>query len=241
MAGERKAAGGANAIPRLEAARGPSEADALAFLLRTVNPRVDAEAVAGRLLERFGHLSDVFDAPAELLAAVPGVSARMAGLIAVFPALFRLYIESKQTVRERITDTQMAFHAVQSKFFSRRTEIVVLLILDSKGYLKYMDVVNEGSVRGVPLYIRELVRLCLLYDADTIYLAHNHPSGNCTPSGRDIKSTNEIDTVLHGIGVHLADHFIFADDDYVSMRASGILQKLRNDRIMQKNAAERKP
>ena len=106
MAGERKAAGGANAIPRLEAARGPSEADALAFLLRTVNPRVDAEAVAGRLLERFGHLSDVFDAPAELL--------------------------------------------------------------DSKGYLKYMDVVNEGSVRGVPLYIRELVRLCLLYDADTI-------------------------------------------------------------------------
>ena len=101
-----------------------------------------------------------------------------------FPALFRLYIESKQTVRERITDTQMAFHAVQSKFFGRRTEIVVLLILDSKGYLKYMDVVNEGSVRGVPLYIRELVRLCLLYDADTIYLAHNHPSGNCTPSGR---------------------------------------------------------
>ena len=49
----------------------------------------------------------------------------------------------------------MAFHAVQSKFFGRRTEIVVLLILDSKGYLKYMDVVNEGSVRGVPLYIRE--------------------------------------------------------------------------------------
>ena len=47
--------------------------------------------------------------------------------------------------------------------------------------------------------------------------------------------------MLHGIGVHLADHFIFADNDYVSMRASGILQKLRNDRIMQKNAAERKP
>ena len=97
MAGERKAAGGANAIPRLEAARGPSEADALAFLLRTVNPRVDAEAVAGRLLERFGHLSDVFVAPAGLLAAVPGVRARSAGLFAAFPALVRLFSGAKRS------------------------------------------------------------------------------------------------------------------------------------------------
>ena len=60
-------------------------------------------------------------------------------------------------------------------------------------------------------------------------------------SGAEAIRADCVFPVLHGIGVHLADHFIFADDDYVSMRASGILQKLRNDRIMQKNAAERKP
>ena len=101
----------------------------------------------------------------------------------------------------------------------------MLLILDSKGYLKYMGIVNEGSVHGVPIYIRQIARLCLLYDADAVYLAHNHPSGNCTPSRQDIQTTKEIELALSGIDVILSDHFIFTDEDYLSMRATGVLQK----------------
>ena len=129
----------------------------------------------------------------------------------------------------QIFDTKTAFAAVQNKFFGRKTEIVVLLILDSKGYLKYMGIVNEGSVHGVPIYIRQIARLCLLYDADAVYLAHNHPSGNCTPSRQDIQTTKEIELALSGIDVILSDHFIFTDEDYLSMRATGVLQKLRHD------------
>ena len=128
-----------------------------------------------------------------------------------------------------ITMNAEAFAAVQNKFFGRKTEIVVLLILDSKGYLKYMGIVNEGSVHGVPIYIRQIARLCLLYDADAVYLAHNHPSGNCTPSRQDIQTTKEIELALSGIDVILSDHFIFTDEDYLSMRATGVLQKLRHD------------
>ena len=105
----------------------------------------------------------------------------------------------------------------------------MLLILDSKGYLKYMGIVNEGSVHGVPIYIRQIARLCLLYDADAVYLAHNHPSGNCTPSRQDIQTTKEIELALSSIDVILSDHFIFTDEDYLSMRATGVLQKLRHD------------
>ncbi len=231
---ERKRDGKSSAVSALKAERGLSEQETLAFLLRTVNPKIDAETVARRLLERFERLADIFEAPEQVLRREPELDGKTAALLAAFPDIFRVYLESKHSIRARITDTGVAFHTVRSKFFGQKREIVVLLILDSKGYLKYMDVINEGSVRGVPLYIRELLALCLAYDADTVYLAHNHPSGNCTPSTRDIQSTKEIDMVLESVGIHLADHFIFTDEDYVSMRASGILQKQRNDWMMQK-------
>lgn len=234
MEDEKRQGSRRKTAPWLDAQREAAERRALEQILRAVNPRADTEAAVEGLLGRFERIADVFDAPEELLRGLPEIDARTARLLSAFPDLFRVYVESKQQVRERITDTQIAFHAVQSKFFGRRREILVLLILDSKEYLKFMDVINEGSVRSVPLYMRELLRLCILYDADTVYLAHNHPSGNCTPSAPDIRATREIDEVLSSISVNLADHFIFTDDDYVSMRASGILQKQRHDRMMQK-------
>lgn len=218
-----------NTLLKLNTTGTLSEAETLAFVLRLINPKADADKIAAALLMRFDRLADVFDAPAELLLDTPGVDARTASALAAYPDIFRAYLESKNLKRERIIDTQSAFNAVQGKFFGRKVEIVVLIILDSKGYLKYMGVVNEGSVRGVPLYIREIIRLCLLYDADTVYIAHNHPSGNCTPSKQDTKATKEIELALSSIDVILSDHFIFTDDDYLSMRASGMLQALRGE------------
>lgn len=229
MAGTRKRAAEADAFLKLNTAANPSEAETLVFALRLINPRIDAVKTAASLLMRFGRLSDVFDAPPEVLIDTPGVDSRTASALSAYPDLFRAYMESKSLTRERIVDTQSAFNAVRSKFFGRKTEIVVLLILDGKGYLKYMGIVTEGSVHGVPVYIREIVRLCILYGADAVYLAHNHPSGNCTPSRQDIASTKEIELALSSIDVILSDHFIFTDEDYISMRAAGTLQKLRND------------
>ena len=229
MAGARKRAPEADAFLKLNTTANPSEAEVLTFALRLIDPRADASALAAVLLDRFGRLADVFDTPPEILIGVPGVNHRIASALASYPDLFRAYMESKSQTRERIVDTQSAFNAVQHKFFGRKTEIVVLLILDGKGFLNYMGIVNEGSVHGVPIYVREIMRLCLLYGADAVYLAHNHPSGNCAPSKQDITATKEIEIALSSIDVILSDHFIFTDEDFVSMRAAGTLQKLRQD------------
>lgn len=133
----------------------------MTFALHLLDPSCPAQTTAAALLERHGKLSDVFDTPAQILAECPGVGPRFASALAAYPDLFRAYMESKNQARTRIVDTKTAFAAVQNKFFGRKTEIVVLLILDSKGYLKYMGIVNEGSVHGVPIYIRQIARLCL--------------------------------------------------------------------------------
>lgn len=138
---------------KLNTTNNPTELDVLTFALRLLDPACPAQTTAAALLERHGKLSDVFDTPAQILAECPGVSPRLASALAAYPDLFRAYMESKNQARTRIVDTKTAFAAVQNKFFGRKTEIVVLLILDSKGYLKYMGIVNEGSVHGVPIYI----------------------------------------------------------------------------------------
>lgn len=216
-------------IPRMPAGANPTEREVLCFILRVLRADTKEESLADALLGRFETLAGVLDAPAEILLETPGMDARVAGALCAYPDIFRAYTESKQLVRTRIVDTACAFEAVRRKFLGRKTEIVVLLLLDSKGYLQYIGVVSEGSVRGVPVYIRDIVRLCLLYGADAVYLAHNHPSGNCAPSKQDITATKEIELALSSIDVVLSDHFIFTDEDFLSLRATGVLQRLRHD------------
>lgn len=123
---------------KLNTTSNPTELDILTFALHLLDPSCPAQTTAAALLERHGKLSDVFDTPAQILAECPGVGPRLASALAAYPDLFRAYMESKNQARTRIVDTKTAFAAVQNKFFGRKTEIVVLLILDSKGYLKYM-------------------------------------------------------------------------------------------------------
>lgn len=216
-------------FPKLNRTEEASEQECLAFVLRCLRVEADADMLAKALLERFDRFSDVLDAPPEVLADTPGMDIHTAGALAAYPDIFRAYGESKNRNRMRIVDTQCAFQAVRSKFYGRKSEVMVLMILDSKGYLKYMGVVSEGSSYSVPLYIREVMRLCIAYQADVVFVAHNHPSGNCAPSKQDILATKELELALSSIDVSLFDHFIFSDEDYLSMRASGVLQKLRRD------------
>ena len=59
-------------------------------------------------------------------------------------------------------------------------------------------------------------------DATKVNLAHNHPRGFAVPSAEDIFLTEEIYSLLKPIGIELVDHIIFAEDDFVSLAASGI-------------------
>jgi DNA repair protein RadC len=81
----------------------------------------------------------------------------------------------------------------------------------------------EGSVGEVPIYPREIVRRSLELGASAIILAHNHPSGDPSPSEADIRGTRRVAEALRIFEIRLHDHLIIGKSGWSSFRALGLL------------------
>ena len=107
------------------------------------------------------------------------------------------------------------------RFFGRRNETVFILCLDAKCKgLGCVDV-GEGSVNSAGVPVRRIVETALAYNATTVILAHNHPSGLALPSGEVVQTTHRVAAALNAVEISLADHIVVADDDFVSIVLSG--------------------
>ena len=96
-----------------------------------------------------------------------------------------------------------------------------LLCLDAKCKVLCCKEVGQGSVNSASISVRKVVETALAANATTVVLAHNHPSGVALPSEEDILTTRRIAAALNAVEVHLADHVVVADGDYVSIAQSG--------------------
>ena len=97
------------------------------------------------------------------------------------------------------------------------------MCLDAKGKVLSHKRLSSGTVSMAPVNVREVVENALYTDASGVLLAHNHPSGIALPSEDDRQITLQIRQALGTMGIELVDHIIVADNDFVSMAASGML------------------
>ena len=192
--------------------------EALSFVL----PERQAERFTAMLLERFGSFAGVFLAPEEELAALLG-ERRAPRYLRLTTELARAYLEDSSRDLKHVYDTDSAVELFRPKLLGRTTEAVCLMLLDGRGRILYNDILSEGAVSAVPIYIRRLLQLCIAYDAQNVLLAHNHPSGNAAASQNDIVATRQVEMALESIDATLNDHIIFAGDDYHSFAKSGWL------------------
>ena len=196
---------------------GFEEHQALELYLFYAIPRKDTNSLAHRLLERYLNISGVCEAPIDELQRDFGLSESAATLIKLLPEMSRLYTESKKSDNNLI-DPETVGEVMARKFIGRTSEAVALLLGNAKGRILYLDIVAKGSVNSSDLPLRKIVDLAIRHNARTAYVAHNHPSGSLLPSRADIDVTKLLDSTLASVGVHLLDHFIVADNEYVSLR-----------------------
>lgn len=197
---------------------------ALELLLFYARPQGDTNPLAHALLNRFGSLGAVLDAPVSELVKIPGVRETTATLIKLIPALSRRYLLSQTSGNDPVDTPIKAGHFFIPYFLHAREELAYALFLDARRCPLGCVELSRGVVNAVEINTRRLASMALERNASYVMLAHNHLSGVALPSMEDEESTRRLAEALKLIGVDLCDHVVVAGSDYVSMRECGMLR-----------------
>ncbi len=101
-------------------------------------------------------------------------------------------------------------------------EYLVCAYLDSGNNIISTDAIN-GTVNEVTIYPREIIKNAIMFDARSIIISHNHPSGRANPSPVDINLTKTIANAAETVGIELLDHIIVAEEYCYSFKQHGIM------------------
>ncbi len=197
--------------------------EALELLLTYAIPRKDTNPIAHRLIERFGSLHAVLEAPTDELTAVPEIGQRAAQLITMLLPLFRLYENDRLKPRATLDSYRLLRDYCSALYHGVTVEKFYLLSLDNR--LKLIDarVIAEGTLDEVPVYPREVVATLLRLNAAGAVISHNHPGQTAAPSEADIHLTHRLHRVLSEMGITLHDHVIVGTDGTYSFAQAGTL------------------
>ena len=189
---------------------------ALELLLFYSIPRADTNELAHRLIDKFGSLKGVFDAPYDALLTVEGVGEKTASLLKLVPSLTRTYLEEDASKIKYITSTQEAVNYLRPKFVGLKNEVVMLVCLSNSCRVLKCSEISSGGITFAEIDIRKIMSELLNCHATGAILAHNHPSGLCVPSRADHEVTYNISGVMSSMNVTLLNHLIICGSEYFS-------------------------
>lgn len=200
-------------------ARSLSDAELLALVLGTASGGLSARAAALQLVERQPLAALAWACPEEL-ATSPGIGlARAAALVAAFE-LGRRGAWSPPARGERCLDPGRVHELLRHAAHAEREGFHVVL-LDVRGRLLKAVQVAEGSLSQCPVSPRDALRPAVREGAHGIVFAHNHPSGDPTPSPEDHDLTERLRAAAELVGVLARDHVIVAAAGYYSFVEAG--------------------
>jgi DNA repair protein RadC len=195
----------------------------LEMILFLALPRRDTKPVARELLARFRSFAGVIGAPAAALMTVEGMGEAGTAAVKLVQAAalrtMRQEIAGQPVLStwDRLTDYLIAAMAHEP------VEQFRVLFLDGRNKLIADEVQGFGTINHAPAYPREVVRRCLELHASAVILAHNHPSGDPTPSREDIALTGEIARAAAMMGIAVHDHVIVGKGRCLSFRSERLL------------------
>ncbi len=181
-----------------------------------------AGRTARRLLDRFGSLAQVVRAhPAELRVAGlgPSVVLRLAAAAELGVRVARRPVDDPWLIR---TPADVAEPLVDAMGALEREELRVFL-LDTKNVVTAERTVYRGNLAGSSVRVGEVYRDAVRACAAAIIVAHNHPSGDPSPSGEDLRITAELAEAGRLLDIELLDHVVIGRGRWTSLRALGAL------------------
>ncbi|MGQ0589506.1 MAG: JAB domain-containing protein [Sphingosinicella sp.] len=123
----------------------------------------------------------------------------------------------------QIATARQAANLVAPLFSDAAEEKLVVLLLDDWQRQLAIEEHDAAGPGAVDLPLRAIFKRALALNATGLVIAHNHPSGDLTPSEADIQATRRLAATAEALGIRLHDHLIFAAGECASFRALGLL------------------
>jgi len=123
----------------------------------------------------------------------------------------------------RISHSQHVFELLHDYFHGHDREEMLAILLDSKNCIIGLHTISIGSLTLSIVHPRETFKAAVLMNAAGLILAHNHPSGDATPSSEDRTLTARLTQAGDLLGIRVLDHVVVGDNRYVSFADQGWL------------------
>ncbi len=199
-----------------------SNAEILAIMLRTGSKKVTALDLASKLLLQASNLKELSQYSVEELKEIEGIGDAKATQIKAAFELGRRFscFKSKQAVINSPADLADILIARIGHFKQERFDVV---LLDTKNKIIGIKNIFKGSLASTLVHPREVFKFAIKKSSASIILAHNHPSGDLTPSNEDIKLTKRMIEAGEIVGIEVLDHLVIGNESYSSLKNKGII------------------
>jgi len=195
----------------------------LELLLFMAIPRKDVKPIAKKMIDRFKNMNGVLNASLNDLQGVEGVSHNSAIAIRAIRAAGLRLLQQNVMERPVLTSWQRLLDYCEAAMANESTEHFRLIFLNKRNEVIADEVQQSGTVDHTPAYPREIVKRALELGATALIMAHNHPSGDPTPSDADIQMTKAVVTAAAPFDILVHDHLIISRNGTLSFKTEGLI------------------
>ncbi|MBL9129413.1 MAG: DNA repair protein RadC [Verrucomicrobiales bacterium] len=204
------------------------EAELVAILLRTGTRSAPVHVLAEELLRAFGHsLTRLASATPAELRRVPGIGPDKASTLkAAFELARRLAHEARR--EDPLVDTpERVADLLREEVRTLEVETFHVLLVNTRRRLIAQERLAQGTLDTLLVHPRDVFRRAILSNASAVILAHNHPSGDPSPSEADVRVTRDLIRAGQLLKIEVLDHVILGRKsaerprDFASLRELG--------------------
>ena len=201
-----------------------TDSELLAILIGSGTPEKSALDIARELTADNGILNNIAIVhDVKELAKTKGLGRAKASIIIAALELGRRIASAEPLLRDSITSPEDGVALLMPRLRYEAKEHFLVVLLNSKNKVLKIKQISEGSLNSSVVHPREVFAPAVLHHAAAILTAHNHPSGDPTPSKEDKDLTNTLVQAGKYMGIPVLDHIIIGDARYFSFKEHSYL------------------
>ena len=193
----------------------------LAVLLRTGKEGKNVLQLAQDILSKYP-IETLAATPVETLITIDGIDrGKATAIIAAFELSRRADIarNSVQTIISKPIDALPFLTTIST----RKKEYFVALYLNARNAVVHQEIISVGTLTSSIVHPREVFEPAIRASAAAMIIAHNHPSGDTSPSDQDIRITNKLVDAAAILDIDIVDHLIVSEKGYTSLKEEGYM------------------